>query len=273
MKAFAEKYWAWLLTALIILVALFVLIFSETLAEAAEIGEVLSGFSATLAFLWLIIGMRSQAADLALQRQELALQRSALERQAKELRNASKFDSLSRIEALLERSLEKIQEAGTAAKAPGEISTQLFIGMQDWKTILESKDPEIVNAKYQEWIKIESVAKRYLSSVATALKIYMEFHLDRTFEGNKPDDEFIAIYSTWMRNAPYLAEHEGNSVMIAEILFSMAPGLEALKVAGLFAIRKMAEGVNFRKAFKEGSLEAMRDELIQKKITIPAIAE
>jgi len=48
-----------------------------------------------------------------------------------------------------------------------------------------------------------------------------------------------------------------------------SPGLESLKVGGMFATAK-SFGKNM---FKEGILEQMRDELIKKDIIVPAIAQ
>jgi hypothetical protein len=137
--------------------------------------------------------------------------------------------------------------------------------------MFESRNAEAVQKRYLQWIRIEGTGKRYLASVAIALKIYLEHHLDQVVPPQPSDEEFIYVHSTWMRNAPYLAEHEGVAYMLANVVFLYGPALQALQVAGLFAASKMAGDVGF-KAFKEGALEEMRKKLRDKDIPVPAIA-
>jgi hypothetical protein len=261
--------WEWLLTIWIVCGAVFLLVTASSLERSAQIGEFISGFSAALAFLWLIVGLRSQAADLKMQRQELALQRVALEKQAKELKNSSKFASLSQIEAVLDRAATKIRESPTGAKDPQDITSVWITGMAKWKMILESRDAALVSSLYEDWIKVEVLAKSYLASISVALKIFMEHHLERSFDSTLSDEEFVYIYSSWMNKAPYLSEHLGPAYMIANLVFLSQPGLKALRVGGMYAIGK-ATGVL---VFKEGALEKMREELVRDNISIPEIAK
>src|SRR5580658_5986610 len=92
---FVRRYWFGFLTAIVLVSAATVLIFSSNLQQASNIGEFISGFASALAFLWLIASFQLQAGEIASQREELKLQRRALEGQAVELRNASKFSALS----------------------------------------------------------------------------------------------------------------------------------------------------------------------------------
>ncbi len=260
--------WEWILTAVLIGLAAVTLLTIADLQRIAEIGEFISGFSAALAFLWLIVGLRSQAADLKLQRQELALQRAVLEKQAKELKNTSKFTSLAQIDAILMGALAKLKESPAGVKEPKDIASAWMAGMKSWKMMFESKDADLVTKSYQEWIMIEGAARSYLAHVALALKLYMEHHLEVASDAKLPNDEFIYVYSSWGNNAPFLSEHVGSAYMIANLVFLYGPGLKALQTASMFAMKKMA-GADI---FKEGALEHMRQELIDKDITVPAIA-
>jgi len=261
--------WEWVITAALIGLAVVILFTVADLKRSAEIGEFISGFSAALAFLWLIVGLRSQATDLKLQRQELALQRIVLEKQAKELKNTSKFTSLAQIESILERAATKIRESPTGAKEAKNITSVWMANMRNWKVMFESKDPQVIAKLYEEWVVVEGLARTYLAHVTLALKLYMEHHLEVSFDTKLPNEEFIYVYSSWGNSAPYLSEHIGNAYMVANFVFLYDPGLGALRTAGMFAMKKMT-GVNM---FKEGALERMRQELIDKDITLPAIVK
>ena len=253
--------WHWFLTSLIVVIAVIVFLKSPDLHHAAEFGEFLAGFSSALAFLWLIIGLRFQAADLALQRQ-------ALEKQAKELKNSAKFASLAQIEAIVDRTQMRIRENELGIKDASEITNLWLASMQHWKEMLESKDADAVQTRYVNWLKVEGLARGYLSGIATALKLYMEHYIEMPFDQKLSDEDFVFIYSAWMNRAPFLAEHAGIALMVADFVMKFVPGLEAIKVAGLFSMAKLFG----KDMFKEGALDQLRNELIQKNIAVPAIA-
>ena len=118
MGLFFSSRWHWIATALIVTIAVVVFRLSADLAHAAEVGEFIAGFSSALAFLWLIVGLRSQASDLALQRQELALQRTGLRNRQRKLKIPQNLQSLAQIEAISDRAKNRLRESGSGIKEP-----------------------------------------------------------------------------------------------------------------------------------------------------------
>ena len=234
-----SRRWVWVITGAIVLTAIVVYRCFDTLDHAAQFGEYLSGFSAALAFLWLIAGFRLQSAEIAMQREELKLQRIAAENQAKELRNSARFASLSQIETLLQRANSQIQGSELGIKGPLEISTFWLNGTKQWKTMLETTDATTYTNLYSKWLKIESLSRQYIATLAHALKIYLEHNTEASLDLSLPDDQFIYIYSSWMNRAPYLSEHAGPAYMVANLIFLYGPGLEALQLGYLFATKQL----------------------------------
>jgi hypothetical protein len=134
---------------------------------------------------------------------------------------------------------------------------------------LESRNPTLVQDQYQEWLKIEGLARGYIASIAMALKIYLEYFVQVDFDRSQSDEDFVYIHQAWMNKVPYLTEHSGNAYMLASFLAVSQPGLKAMQLAGL-----TASSMIFGKGLlKEGALEKMKKELEEKGITIPAIAQ
>lgn len=265
---FIRNHWFVLITIVVLLAAGSVLELSKSLEQASQIGEFISGFAATLAFLWLIASFQLQAKEIASQREELKLQRTALEGQASELRNASKFSALSQIADIMEKAREKIANS-SVVKSENDLLAAFNRGLPTWRVILESKNPQLVQDQYQEWLKIEGLVRSYIASIAMALKIYLEYFVQVDFDRSQSDEDFVYIYQTWMSKVPYLAEHSASAYMLANFLMMFQPGLKAMQLAGL-AASTMILGKNL---FKEGALEKMKKDLEESGAPVPAIAQ
>lgn len=266
--SFIHEHWFGFVTALTLAVASCVLALSQNLEQASQIGEFISGFAATLAFLWLIASFQLQAREIASQREELKLQRTALEGQAAELRNASKFSALSQIADIMDRAKEKIARSQIVS-SEADLTGAFTSGLAHWKPILESRNAQLVQDHYQQWLKTEGLVRSYIASIAMSLKIYLEYFALQEFDRSQADEDFVYVYQTWMNRVPYLTEHSANAFMLANFLVMYQPGLKAMRLAGLVA-SKLVLGTDL---FKEGTLEKMKKELEKEGVTIPAIAQ
>jgi hypothetical protein len=237
--------------------------------ELSKLGDFLGGFAAAVAFLWLVASVRFQSRELAMQRDELQLQRLALERQAEELRNGSKFSSLAQIKDLLERATEVVASSDLQIKGPSELYAVWVREMSQWKIIFESRNHDTVLESYYKWLKVEGVVRNYLSNVSLALKIYLEFHTQAKPDLSKSDEELIYIYSSYMLKAPFLSSHAGTANMLANFLVMYEPGLKAVQLGGMTAAEK-AFGTGM---FKEEGLQQLKDELLRRNTTLPAIVD
>jgi hypothetical protein len=268
LKATFLAQFLWLATIIIVVAAAIVYWLSPTAEVAGQSGDFVAGFSAALAFLWLIAGFRLQSKEIKLQRKELRLQRKALQNQAKELKNAAKFASLNQIASLLAKFDERISSSGVEISHASGLINAWTTGMSHWKQMFESHDIELVHRRYLDWMKIEGVTRSYLSTIATAMKLYIEHHSTMQFDPNKPDEEFILIYQPLVSKAPYLSEHFGTAYMMANFVFMYAPGLKVIQLAGLTASSKLL-GASI---FKQDALKKIKEEVLASNCTLPAVA-
>lgn len=260
--------WEWCATLAVISLSVSLFLRITELSRLAEIGEFISGFASILAFMWLVIGLRSQASDLRLQREELALQRIAMERLAAESTNATKINSLTQIETLLERAVKKFQREFPEWGQPKDVLDSWMLGMKNWKSILESTNAEQVSSLFSEWIKIDGAARFYLASIAIAMKLFMEHHLRIEFDQSVSDE--VLVSSNWeaCNSAPIIAEHIGVAQAIAKLFQQNSNATRSIQYAGVVALAKIA-GYDLN---EDGKFAELHRDLINRGAVVPAIA-
>lgn len=258
----------WLIAATVasILVAIFVWV-SLPSDEAEKFATYLSGFASALAFLWLAAGFRLQTEELSLQRQELQLQRIAAQQQAKELSNSAKLSSLSQIHTLLRDAESEVKDSPLGIKLT-ELPSVYMSGMEYWKPIEDSKNPQVVIDAYNQWLPREAVSRNYIRHIASAMKLYIEHHHpDHAIENSKSEEEFVFVYQSWVTKAPFLSHHIGVAAMLAQFMFMMKPGTDRILLAVTIAHAKLLG----TEMFNADGLVEMRDKVLAKSKTLPAI--
>jgi hypothetical protein len=262
--------WPIIFTVFVGLAAAFGWVRSDSASSASLLATYISGVTSAIAIVWLVAGLRIQAAELSLQRQELRLQRLAAQQQARELRSSAKLGSLSQIRSLLEEAEKSIRDSPLGITTPLEIQNVYFEKMSFWHDIENSSNFQVVIDSYNAWLPAEAVAKNYVRYIASALRIYIEHHYpDAQIDFNKEPEDFVYIYQSWGHKAPFISHHIGVSAMLAQFLWLMKPGLERMRLAWLVASAKSL-GTSF---LKEGSLEELRDNVLKRSETLPAICD
>jgi hypothetical protein len=219
MKRFLEelsKCWIWILTFLIIFASIGVLLYFKK-EEASQIGSWLSGFSATLAFLWIIAGFYLQSNELSLQRKELAMQRESLELQASELKDLNKFQSLDHIRNIVETAVNQL-EGGIGELVFPIVKDQ----MTNISTMLKTNDLEEAWLASQKILLAYGRATSFLNSYATALKLHMQSQGIQYIEND--DDKaytFLICYIENAKNVPYLGNYYLQVKQASEMLFTL----------------------------------------------------
>jgi hypothetical protein len=176
---------------------------------------------------------------------------------------------LGQIKDLLERAEKAVEESGLPIKEPHEILGQIYRGMEHWKDILESTDAFTVQTSYNSWLKIEVIARKYLSYVVAAMRLFIEYHTPQTVDREKDEETFAYVYQSWVAKAPFLSSHAGVASIVGQHLFMLAPGMEAARLACMVAGSRLTSS----DLFKEGALEEMRDKLVAEGRSLPAICE
>ncbi|MEQ7873854.1 hypothetical protein ABDK56_07590 [Sphingomonas sp. ASV193] len=266
--SFIKKHWLVIGTTLVLFFASAIW-YRNGENDAASIATFISGFATALAFLWLAAGFRLQTEELSLQRQELQLQRIAAQQQATELLNASKLSSLGQVHTLI-RDAEEVVRMSPLDISVTDLPGIYMSAIEYWTATEKSKDPKTVINNYNEWLKREVVCKNYIKNIASAMKIYIEHHCrSLVIQEREKDEEFVYIHESWVRKAPYISQHIGVASLLGNFMFMLSPGVERALLAFSVANAKLI-GMDM---FKEGALESMRDKVLERSESLPAICD
>lgn len=232
-------------------------------------GSYISGVVSAITLLWLAIGQKHQLTELALQRQELALQRAAAQQQALELHDAARIAAMTQIQSLVDDAVEIVRASGLVDSETQLL--QLYMsGIEYWKDIEESSNPTRVISASNEWIKREGICKRYLNSIAAAMKLHQEINNpEHKIPTDKESEEVVYVYQPWVKNAPFISDQIGVAAVLAQFVMMLKPGSKRAMLATMVAHAKsLKPGI-----FIEGKLNEMRDEELARAGNLPKICD
>lgn len=222
-----------------------------------------------LAFAGLIITIVMQKDELAMQREELKLQRSALEAQVKELQSMSKYSALDQVKSMIDSALSRLASSGGVATKLEHFFTSMMPG-PEWKTIIESTNPQEVMQAYQVYSKRNDPAITFVSAFSNAAKFYLRSVGNEHVDYKLNDNEFVVINQPWLKEVPYLSIYLQSVTQFAEIQLTYEPAHKIFMLAFLVASQKMT---GKKEIIKEGSIEELVDYLKQHDKDLPAIAK
>ncbi len=262
-----RKHWLKWTTLIFVIVAIFTLIFSPKISDAAQIGDFLAGFAGALAFLWLVASFRQQSEELAMQRKELSLQRSALELQTKELHNMGKYAALEQVNNMIQSGVSKLSEGPEGFNSVGSMVTS-SLPSEEWKVILESENPQTVYDSYLLFMKKTGPTKQFITTIANASKFYLEATGNTYVDYSLPDIDFIYINKAWIEKIPHISENFHSTYAAVENLMLLERGLKSITLAGFVAMEKVT-GIN---VMKEEAKEELYNYHSERNIEVPKIA-
>ena len=239
-----KESWAWLLTGVVVVAAVAGFFFLPDMSMRSQFGDYLSGFAGAVAFIWLIAAYLQQGNELRLQREELSLQRQSLDLQREELKKMSKYAAMEQVAHLLDQFDRSLHEnPNSPVKTANDFPVAFMTGMQLWKTITESPNPNEVFKAYTEWMKIEGPAKEFLARLVTATELYCEASGKNILpQGNSPAERIYFGHQALL-DIPYIRHYIGAASTLATAVLSTEPGLDRIQLAGLCAMEKIAPRV------------------------------
>lgn len=252
MNVEAPARWPWILTGVALIAAVAVFWMAPDMGTRSQLGDYLSGFVSSIAFVWLIAAYLQQSHDLRLQRHELSLQRESLDLQREELKKLGKFAGLEQVAHLLEQFDASLRNnASSPAKSCHELSIAFTNGMTLWKTLLESKDPNAVFDAYRKWMVIFSPCLAFVARVESAIDLYCEASGEPPIFPGQPAAERIYFGHDRIKAIPHICNYADSAYALSSSLVFTAPGLDRLQLAGLEATEKLMPGVVRAEALQE----------------------
>jgi hypothetical protein len=222
-----------------------------------------------LAFAGLIITIVMQKDELALQREELKLQRAALEGQVAELKSMSKYAAIDQVRSMIDADLLRLSESGGEVTKPEHFFAAMMPG-PEWKTLIESKNPEEVMQAFQVYTKKIGPADIFVSGFSSAAKFYLysigNEHVDFTLN----EFEFIAMNNSWLKDVPYLSTYLTSVVQYVEQKLTYEPAHKMFLLAFLVATQKMMGSTDI---VKKDSIKKIVEYLNKHGKELPAIAK
>jgi hypothetical protein len=274
MNFFFKNNWIIILSGLIVLIAILVFLTSDTLDDAAKVGDFLAGFASSLAFLWLIASFKQQQNELKIQREELTLQRKAIELQGQELKNLSKFSALEQVRLIAYSAMEQVKLSDTSTKDHNDflnvfISKEFFENME---VMFDSTNEVEIASIYKKWVPIEMEMRGFFNKISTASKIYLEQVSDEKIDFAQEDFQFIQNNIEQIKKIPYIAEVANTLVAFGGMFIQYEPFLKKIQLSGVTAM-SLGLGKRTHKLFDEYMFEDLKKELDKYGLEYPAIIQ
>lgn len=222
-----------------------------------------------LAFAGLIITIMMQKDELALQREELRLQRAALEGQLAELKSMSSFAAIDQVRSMVEAALLRLSESGEEITKPEHFFAAMLPG-PEWKTLVESKNPNEVMQAYQVYAKKTGPADVFVSAFSNAAKFYLRAIGNEHVNVTQNEFEFITINNPWLKEVPYLSTYLTSVAQYAELKLAYEPAHKMFTLAFMVASQKMTGNADI---VKKDSIKEIVEYLNKHGKELPAIAK
>ena len=155
----------------------------DTWAIRGQIGDILAGHFSALAFVGIaysiyLQGIGNKQIQESIEKQETAIQmqKEALNLQRLELKVTNKLATYGHIQKLTMDALDELHKSNIDFKDHSELFKILFHKSKRYKIIFsESTDKEEIETAWMEWWEFEQTLKMFISKIAFALKLYIEY--------------------------------------------------------------------------------------------------
>jgi hypothetical protein len=256
------KHFLVLLTVVLIGAAISTALFLPA-SQYDAIGSLVGGVGSLLAVIWFTASLFYQSVQLEEQRKQFSIQ---FNQSREEARRAA----LAFSQAILRDSEERISKQNPNLKALTDMSTIFVRDLEEFKTILESKDANQVMMTAHKWlVEREGPAGTLMRGIRDAAETYFRAIGKEGIDYTKEPEEFVFIYGPLIWNLLYFSQYVGIATMIAEMMLSLKPGRKAVWIAYSVAMLKAAPAKIINREKVLNDLLRHRDA----KLPVPAIAE
>ena len=249
-----------IISALWFLYPLYVDLMSITVEEKGQHGDQFGGLNTLFsgfAFAILII-------TLLMQREELELQRNSLDLQRDELHKIGMYNALSQISQMLDNFKASLPERGLPGGTNVWNLHSCFIkGMEGWKDIFESSNPQQVFDAYTKWVPIEGGCNAFLDCVISCVKIYNEATGKLQLKHYDDKATYVYVNGPWISKVPHLDQYAGVINALSNTMFLVTPGLKKILYSGLMATDELFPGTANQEELKK--LKKEIDEIDKKR--------
>ena len=229
--------------------------------------EKLSAYGTIFAAAGSLIAVIFFSASLYYQSIQLREQREQFNTNFSHLRVDAERKAILTAKEMLTDAEEKAIKGVDGLDAIINLPTLYVHGMAYWKNIIKSNDPEEVMSSFQRWLPLETSATTFVSGVKNAAVVYFKALGMGGIDYSKKPEDFVYIYGTLLREAPYFQMIIGTAELLAQSMFMISPGRSTCILAATLSMAITAPpGV-----IKEDKVQQDIEEHIEKGYPIPAI--
>lgn len=253
----------WILISLSVLVALAagVAMYSLSDAQLSSYGSMVTAAGSLLAVIWF-------TGSLWYQSQQLHEQRTQFLAEFKQLREEGRRNAL-----LLARDILNTAESRALALNPKMRSLSelapAYINFVEFKDILESDNPSVVQAAIESWLKKEGPALTLMKGLKSAAEMYFLSVGKEDVDYSMEPEEFVFVYGPQLWSLPFFEAFQSPAVMLAEFMVRLEPGRKAVTIASLAVMVKLGG----EKVMKMDSIREDIRKYVAKGYALPRIAE
>lgn len=224
-------------------------------------GTIVAAAGSLLAVIWF-------SGSLWYQSQQLEEQRTQFLEQFKQLREEGRRDAL-----LLARDILNAAEARALAMN-SEIRSlpdliPLYINFAEFKDIMESEDPEAVQAAVKSWMAKEGPALALMKGLKSAAEVYFLAVGKDCIDNSKEPEEFILSYGPQLWSLPFFEAFQAPATMLVQFMRRLEPGRKSVPIAGLAAMARLGH----QRLLKMDSIREDIKAHVAKGYPLPKIAE
>ena len=202
-----------LLTILVIALAALAIIYLN-IAQYSAVGSLIGGFGSVLAVIWFFTSLQYQA-------QQLEEQRTQFSTELKQIRENSRRNALILAKDILNDAERRALAQNPEMKSIFDIMTAYYGQFSDLKSILEERDPTIVQQHVEAWTKREAPASILMNGIKNAAEIYFSAIGQNNIDYSKDAEGFVHIYGDQLWKLPFFQTYQNVATIVAKSMIML----------------------------------------------------
>lgn len=224
-------------------------------------GSMVAGAGSLLAVIWF-------TASLWYQSQQLKEQRTQFLSEFKQIREEGRRNALLLARDILNTAESRALAVNPEIRSLSELPA-LYINFAEFKDIVESDNPNVVQAAISGWLKKEGPAVILMKGLKSAAQMYFLAIGKDDVDYSKEPEEFVFIYGPLLWGVPFFEAFQAPATMLAKFMVLLEPGRKAVIIASTAIMVKLGG----ERVMKMDSVRESIRAHVAKGYPLPKIAE
>jgi len=253
--------WTLISLSTLVVLATGVAIYRLSEVQISSYGSIVAAAGTLLAVIWF-------TGSLWYQSQQLKEQRTQFLAEFKQLREEGRRNALLLARDILNTAESRAISINPKISSLSELPS-LYLQFVEFKDIMESDNPNVVQAAIESWLKKEGPAVTLMKGIKSAAEVYFMAIGKENVDYSKEPEEFVFIYGPQLWSIPFFEAFQAPATMLAEFMVLLEPGRKAVIIASLAIMAKLGGD----KILKMDSIRENIRVHVAKGYALPKIAE